>query len=295
LANKAKVPASVISTFIHAHRLAHLTTNRVPADAFFGMLREGLSPEFAELLAQGPEIQRAALDSAVARNLFDDPGPAALEGHVVALGSLAIDSAVWLDATTGDKSKFRRMIDSANRDCAEGAESVQRAFLAKYAAHSGDLDDFWEAVFTDPNLGPSVHDTYKWCLQIQALCNGHQPLIDALQAKRNDVREPVQRFADLATIDIEGWKTLISKGIGVPDSIPREWDETDRVQRYAETIARLVSDAVPTRVVHERIKRDRRELAGADDLDTFFGSNPDFELRDHVFQRYLGANPKALD
>src|SRR5690606_3539277 len=25
------------------------------------------------------------------------------------------------------------------------------------------------------------------------------------------------------------------------------------------------------------------------------GSNPDFELRDHVFQRYLGANPKALD
>ncbi|MFV8755876.1 carboxypeptidase-like regulatory domain-containing protein [Nannocystaceae bacterium ST9] len=70
LANKAKYPASVISTFIHAHRLAELT-NDIPAEAFYGMLREGLSPELAELLAQGPEAQRAALDRAVARNLRD--------------------------------------------------------------------------------------------------------------------------------------------------------------------------------------------------------------------------------
>lgn len=295
LANKAKHSASVIAMFIHAHRLADLTTNSVPADAFFAMLREGLSPKLAELLAQGPEVQRAALDRAVARNLFDDPGSSALDGYVLVLDSLAIDSAVWFDVASGEKSKFRQMIDSAQRGGAEGAESVQRAFLAKYVDHSGDLDSFWASVIADVNLGQDVHDTYKWCLQVQAVCNGHQPLIDVLQAKRNDALDPIGSFADLSTIDVDGWKTLISGSVGVPDSIPPEWDEIDRVQRYAETIARLVSDAVPTRVVHERIKRDSLELSGADDLDTFFATNPNFELRDDVFQRYLEANLTALD
>ncbi len=296
LAGKAEHPPSVIATFIHAHRLAYLATS-VPADAFYGMLRSGLSAELSELLAQGPEVQRGALDRAVARNLIDDPGGATLDTYVAALDALAIDSAVWTDAITGDSSKFRKMIDSAQRP-SEGAESVQRAFLAKYVAHTGDLDSFWQAVIDDAGLGQAVHDTYKWCLQIQAVCNGHQELIDVLHAKRNDNMDPVDVFADLATIDIDGWKALINPGVGagvgVPDTIPTTWDEADRIQRYAETIARLVSDTAPTRVVHERIKRDSAELSGGPDLDTFFSDNPDFDLRDGVFQRYLEANPTAL-
>src|SRR5690606_12405957 len=47
LANKAKYPPSVIALFIHAHRLAALLSDTVPADAFFGMLREGLPPRLA--------------------------------------------------------------------------------------------------------------------------------------------------------------------------------------------------------------------------------------------------------
>lgn len=293
IAGKAKHPPSLIATFIHAHRLSKLTTG-IPADAFYGMLREGLSVELSELLAQGPTVQRAALDRAVARNLIDDPGSSALDGYITELDSLAIDSAVYHDVASGESSKFRKMIDSAQRPT-EGAESVQRAFLAKYVAHTGDLDSFWTAVIADPGLGQAVHDTYKWCLQIQAACNGHQPLIDVLHAKRNDGMDPVDEFADLATIDVDGWKTLINAGVGVPDTIPTSWSEPDRVQRYAETIARLVSDTVPTRLVHERIKRDSAELSGADDLDTFFTDNPNFDLRDDVFQRYLAANPTALD
>jgi hypothetical protein len=295
LANKAKYPPSFISTFIHAHRLADLTSDDVPADAFYGMLREGLSPQFAELLAQGPETQRAALDRAVARNLLDDPGSSALDDYIVALNAWAIDSAVWLNSTTGDKSKFRGMVDSANRSGAEGAEAKQRAFLAKYAAHAGDLDSFWASVIADVNLGQTVHDTYKWCLQIQALCNGHQPLIDALQAKRNNVLDPINNFSDLPTIDVDGWKTIINGGVGCPDTIPTDWAEADRVQRYAETLARLVSDAFPTRVVHERFKRDSSELSGADDIDTFLTENPNFDLRSNVLQRYLVDNPTCFD
>ncbi|MCA9696200.1 MAG: hypothetical protein KC431_01660, partial [Myxococcales bacterium] len=295
LANKAQFSASVITTFIHAHRLAELTGGSITADAFYGMLREGLSPELGELLAQGPAVQRAALERAIGRNLIDDPGTPVLDATITALDALAIDVAVWSDPVSGDRSKFRVMIDSADRDAAEGAESTQRAFLAKYANHEGDLDTFWAAVIADPGLGQDVHDTYKWSLQIQALSNGHQPLVDALQAKRNDAMDPISSFEDLATIDVEGWKTLISGGIGVPDSIPSEWDPADRVQRYAETIARLVSDAVPTRVVHERITRDAAEINGAADLDTFFTQNPGFDLRGEAFQRYLAANPTALD
>jgi hypothetical protein len=295
LANRARYPASVIASFIHAHRLADLTANNVPADAFFAMLREGLSPVLAELLAQGPEMQRAALDRAVAQNLFDDPGPSALNNYIVVLGEMAIDSAVWLDVTSGNKSKFRRMIDSADRGGAEGAESVQRDFLAKYADHTGSLDSFWAAVIADPNLGQDVHDTYKWCFQVQAVCHGHQPLIDVLQAKRNDGQDPINSFADLATLDVEGWKTLIDSGPGVPGSFLTRLPQAYRVQRYAETIARLVSDAAPTRVVHERIKRDNLEISGADDLDTFFTNNPSFDLRNDVFQRFLDATPTALD
>lgn len=295
LANKAKFPPSFISTFIHAHRLADLTTNDVPADAFYGMLREGLSPEFGELLAQGPESQRAALDRAVVHNLFDDPGVPALDDYIVALNAWAIDAAVWVDTVTGDKSKFRRMIDSANRSGAEGAEAKQRAFLAKYVAHDGDLDSFWASVIADGTLGLTVHDTYKWCLQIQALCNGHQPLIDALQTKRNNVLDPIKTFSDLATIDVDAWKTIINGGVGCPDTIPTDWDTADRVQRYAETLARLVSDAFPTRVVHERFKRDNSELSGADDIDTFFTNNPNFDLRSNVLQRYLDDDPTCFN
>ena len=295
LANKARYPASVISTFIHAHRLAELTTNDVPADAFYGMIREGLSPELAELLAQGPEVQRAALDRAVARNLFDDPGSSALGDYIDALNALAIDSAVWLDTLTGDKSKFRAMIDSADRGGAEGTEAKQRAFLEKYVAHAGDLDSFWESVIADSGLGTAVHDTYKWCLQIQALCNGHQPMIDALQAKRNDVGDPIKKFSDLATIDVDGWKDIIEDGVGCPTTISTRWDSSDRVQLYAETLARLVSDAVPTRVVHERFRRDSSELSGADDIDTFFTNNSNFDLRSNVLQRYLDDNPTCFN
>ncbi|NVB41814.1 hypothetical protein G6O69_28535 [Pseudenhygromyxa sp. WMMC2535] len=295
LASKAGFPASVIALFIHAHRLADLSERAVGAQAFYGMLREGLSPTLAELLAQGPEVQRAALERAVTRNLIDEIADTTLAAYITALDSLAIDVAVWTDQLTGESSKFRKMIDSAGRESAEGAESVQRAFLAKYAAHDGDLDSFWSAVIADPELGQDVHDTYKWSLQVQAVCNGHQELIDVLQAKRNDAQDPILEFGDLATIDVEGWKTLINAGVGVPTSIPESWDESDRVQRYAETIARLVSDTVPTRVVHERIKRDAAELGGATDLDTFFTQNPDFDLRDAVVQRYLDANPTAFD
>ena len=294
LANTAQHSASVIATFIHAHRLTLLTERAVPADALFGMLREGLSPELPELLAQGPEVQRAALERAITRNRFDDPGASALDVYIRTLDSLAIDAAVWVDLVTGDKSKFRQMIDAAGREQAEGIEAKQRAFLAKYTAHEGELDNFWEAVLADAELGQEVHDTYKWCLQIQAVCNGHQPLIDALQARRNDGQDPLERFADLATIDVSGWQAMIDGGVGVPDSIPLEWDQSTRARRYAETIARLVSDAVPTRVVHQRIKRDAVELAGAGDLDTFFSQNPAFELRQDVLGRYLAATPGAF-
>ncbi|EDM76671.1 hypothetical protein PPSIR1_38124 [Plesiocystis pacifica SIR-1] len=294
LANKAQRAPSAIATFLHAHRLAAVGST-VPATCYFALLREGMPRSLPELLAHGPAAHHRALARAISRNVIDDPGESALASHVAALEALAIDSSLFADPGTGERSKFRAAIDAAGQDRDEGSEALQRAFLTKYAAHEGDLDSFWQSVLDDPGLGQPVHDTYRWSLQLQALTHGHQPLIDALHARRNDTTDPIESFEDLATIDIAGWTALINAGVGVPDVIPAQWDQAARVQRYAETLARLVSDAAPTAVVRARIERDVTNFDGGDDLTTFLGANPGFDLRKDIVQRYLDANTSALD
>ncbi|WAS90970.1 neuraminidase-like domain-containing protein [Nannocystis punicea] len=306
LAAKLGMDPLRISLYIHAHRMnAHLASavpaDAVPAWAFYALLRMGLSTNLGQLLAEGRAAHANAIASGIARGVISDPGETAVEEALDALQAQAAASAVWADDPVAPtiKSKFRRLLDTASG--AEAEPDKQLLFIQKHLAHTGTIDEFWAAVEIDKDLGPTVVATYQWTIQISALANDHMPLIERLQARREDVGEAIKKFRDLAELDVNQWIALLNTApaIGAPPSIPTDWPEEDRVRRYAETLERIVADTYPTAVVHQRIVRDHAanpgSIAGAADLIQFFIYNPDFELLTDDLEEYLADNTGALD
>ncbi len=303
MARKLDVFPLHVAQYIHAARLAQLTGADVPSALYYGLLRQGFPSSFHELAAQGPEAHARGFSDSIASNIISDPGEQIREDAVTALAAAAASSAVWAHPSEpATKSRLRALLDTASGT--EVAPSKQLLFIEKYLAHSGTTEQFWSAVEADAALGSSVRATYQWTLQINALANGYMPLIEALQAKREDVNDSINDFADLAALDVDDWIALLSDdqngpAIGAPPEIPAEWSEEDRIQRYAETLERIIADTYPTRVVHKRIARDHdqnpSEIAGSADLLQFFTDNPGFELVEHNLSAYLTANPGALD
>lgn len=300
LAAKLDVEPIRVAQYIQARRMSVELNEDVADWVFYAFMRQGLPADLPQLLAQPRAVHAQIIAEAIAANVVMPVNEAYIEGQLNLLAEHGADSAVWADIASTSKSKFRRLLDTAAGP--EAAGTTQLKFMQKHLASTDTVSEFWDEVATDPLLGTAVRDTYQWTIQISTLANDHMPLIQALQAKRETVGDPIKSFRDLADLTVAQWVDLLDgpgTPIGAPPSIPTDWPEEDRIQRYAETLERIVADTYPTTVLHKRIVRDHDEtpgsISGAADLIQFFENNPNFEFGQHELDSYLAENEDALD
>jgi hypothetical protein len=269
----------LVTFLILAHRLARRVDIR--ADAFYGLLREGLPATLEAIVDKGPLQQRAALEAAVRDAIVPDSLRGDIDAVLKRLAEAA--AAVPLDrpATTGSAS-LRELLGAALP-----SDDAKVAFLRTAAAHE-EPQKFWAAARQDPSLRDRA-DALQITLQLGGLTNNHLPLMRQLET----IAHGAAGVAELAKLSDEDWEALIAApGVGVPADFPVKGDAA-RVA-YARRLARTVEDAYPAATIAHRVAGDaavpNREAVAA-----FFSSNDTFDPRTTRLDTYVAAHPQALD
>jgi hypothetical protein len=244
LARQSGQQAERVALLAVAHKIAARTGLAPELCYAFG--RMGLATTVTQLLAATPEARSRALRSAVGNGivparLADDGSEIEQRIRLAAAERLA-GSGRWLEILS---------------EVLPGRDDL-REFTARYLAHEGPVEQFWQEMAKERRLGPRVGQA-QLAIQLAALTAGHPPLVRELLGLHRSGE--LASFRDLARFDIEGWERLIrSQGVPpaqwVPDGVPGDAGPT-RVRLYAETLERIVADAVPTAAMAYRAADDQ--------------------------------------
>lgn len=282
-----------LAQYIQAHKLAH--AHKIPARAFYGMARGGLSLDLAVLLAQGEPAQRNALEQAYNERIIPPPARSSMDAEIAgilgALRRLVVESVLAVPADPSGRS-FRKVLDVAGY-----RRSHQEQLVQMWLDSAGAVEGFWISVRTLADFGDTGADLLQFTLQASALTNQHIPALKGLAAKRASATLGSTR--DLAAWTVSDWVTFLEEDqvdnpgtpIGAPEYLPGE-EESERIHYYAATLARIVEDMYPTAVLARRIEVDRPPHTAH--VATFLDANPDFDVTRDALPRYLAENPRAL-
>lgn len=244
LASQSGQPPQRVALLVAAHKIAARTG--VSPEACYAFARTGVAATVAQLMAATPDGRSRALRSAVAGGVIS--ARAAQDGAQIEqrLRRAAADHL----AETGPWSEILAEVLPERDDV--------REFTARYLAHEGPVEGFWRDLAADSRLGPRVGEA-QLAIQLAALTDGHPPLVRELLRLHRD--RQFRSFRDLARFDVEDWERLIRSqpvpaAQWVPDGVPDEPGDR-RVRLYAETLERIVADAVPTAALAYRAAADQ--------------------------------------
>ena len=279
LARRANVYPPHLAMYVQAARLASGQT--VTHQTFYALLRARFSANMAELLSSGRAPMRAALRAAYDGRRIPDPTTGTIDDAIdTALGSL--DALVASASMTSGDETIRSLLDTS------GIGSTQLdTFVGLWVAHEGTMDEFWAAVDGEPTLTAEAPQL-RFTAEAAGLTRGFVAALSGLQAMRNATT--ISTVADLAMWDVADWVTFLTP-IGAPDDLPGA-NATERIQRYAETMNRIVEETYPTQVLARRIERDTP--ASTTGVFEFLDANPAFDVRTTVVPMYLEANPGSI-
>ncbi|MEX2307779.1 MAG: neuraminidase-like domain-containing protein [Pirellulales bacterium] len=282
LAGETGIDPEHIAFLVVGARLGRKTDLR--ADAFYGLFRQSLPTDLPTLLAQSPEVQRRALETALDENVIPVRLRNDLDSILERLRQLIVEHA------------FQPPDDPGRTSLGDLLNTVlplrerQKTFLSRYVRHEGPVVDFWKGLRENPEFRGDV-ENLQLTLQLGALTQNHLPLVRELRGR------PEKTLKSLAKMDAADWRELIRKQvdrtpIGFPPDVPGEDDE-EKTSNYAEIMTRMLEDAFPTAAIASRIAKDN--VPAKSDLLTFFVSNPTFDFRTTLTDSYLAQNPSALD
>lgn len=273
VAGKVAQPVERVAALVVAHKLAERTG--VEPEIFYGMARENVATNLSAMLEAGPEMRRKALEIAVRRRII----PGSLIDEVDQVEEKVSRSVVALAGQSGaGKTRFGAILGTSLSKAAD-----RERLLKLHLANDGSTEDFWADVRADPALGAKADDL-QLTLQFAAISGGHPPVISALRKRRG-----LKGFRQLAALGVDEWKEVI-RGTGAPEAelVPAEVpgrDLDERVDLYAATIDRIVSDALPTETLAYHAVQAEGAPAGVqqfwqnvtskietDELDLQFGS-----------------------
>lgn len=286
LAGETEQDAHRIRYLIAAAQLANQTG--LPPEAFYGFARQNLPTELPALLAQHPQMQRLALQTAVRENIIPTRLGDLLDGILERLQQLRVQRALQ---SSGD-IRSPSLGDLLNTCLPEGGQ--QQEFATLYLRHEGSLDDFWLVLRQSPNFRDETNvQSIQFAFGLASFTQNHLSMVKVLQQSRSgDARASLRA---LAKRNVRDWIGLISQVIGQdPNAFPPDIEgdtAADKAANYAEEIAAAVTSAFPTAVIAHKLEAD--ELPHKDDLLQFFAANPDFELASMPIQRYIAQNPQT--
>jgi peptidoglycan hydrolase-like protein with peptidoglycan-binding domain len=281
LSNQTRHSADRIAHAVLAHRYAE--RNGLEPEVSYAFLRHGLPPEPSALLSQDPSILRRALVQAVADNVIPQgfETEAKLEATVESLK--AWRAGVALEEPPDPKQMtLGTLVKKVLRE-----KPQQERFMRAFAEHSGSVDEFWDALARDTQLGSRAAEL-KFAVLLGNLGQNHLPLIDAVRTTSG-----LKELKDLASLSDEGWHALITeRRVGTPPGVEGA-DDAEKTRRYARYLANAVEALVPTEFFVARLKET--EVEGKDDLLKFFQANPTFDIKETRLEAYLKERPEALN
>jgi hypothetical protein len=246
----------------------------VPAEALYGLVREGLPMALPQLLAQPADARGAALEKALAENVV----PLRLRGELDAIEQ-AVESAANKQALKPPDAPGEVSI-GAVLTAARISEPLQQKFVVQYRSLGASPSALWDAVRKDPELGPHVSQI-QLSIQLTAIARTHMPLVDALQQRATSLR-------DLAKLTNSDWSQLVAR-TGTPPDVPGA-NDAEKAANYAKTLARTVEVLIPSAIIAERVQQD--PTLGTPEIRTFFAANPNFDFAtDHV-ETFIASQPR---
>lgn len=250
---------------------------KLPAAAFYGLLRQGLPTDWTPLLQSGPVRWRAALKQAVADRQVPTTVGQISEAFVAQLTELAIDQS-FVSPSDGSSTEPRIGLLLAGSTV---SVELQRQIAGVMLNHSPNQDpqQLWDSLAQAGLPDGAVRST-RFVLEAQGLVHQHLPTLAVLQASH---ARAFGAGADLARLSRVQWlevaQTVANTGT---KSFPKGFDNAEV---YAESLADRVELTYPTAVVAHRLVEDtepaRREVG------KFLVQNPAFDLLTTPVEAFL--------
>ncbi len=249
---------------------------KIPAEAFYGLFKQGFPTDAENLFAKkGAEIKEALIQAANANLISDDT--AARADKIVAQWNDHVVRKALAEAPAKTDASFTQLVCTAVKN-----KKMQKKVLTAYLTHDGPVQEFWEklpAITGDPASAGSIQTALKL-----GVISGNQPeMITELFKKHN---ESGNILHDLAAMNSSDWVTFVNdlskrKKKSVVPSCISGTTEKDRVEKYAAQMTQRLEVNFPTQSFFGKLAKQKPgqiAFAAQDDMVKFFKNNPSFDI-----------------
>ncbi|MCW3071977.1 MAG: hypothetical protein JWO44_1867 [Bacteroidetes bacterium] len=275
VANQAGTKPKDTFHWLRANELEAET--KIPAEAFYGMFRQGLSTHPQLLSAHSGKEMKEALQKAAKASLVSDE-IAAKAGKMVEQWNDYIVAKALDEVPRKMDASLSQVLGVAIKD-----KAMQKKVLVAYLANEGGISDFWNGLHTVTGDKASA-EKIQQALKIGVL-SGNQP--DMIEALMNGQYRSPNIFHELTAMDQQEWIGFVAelskkKKRSVVPSFIKGADENERMAVYAGQMAKMLEQNFPTHSFFGKLeKQDAKKSAFAakNDLAKFFKNNPSFDLK----------------
>ncbi len=274
LIGRSGLPDTDVSRLARAETL-HLETSKVSAEAFYGLLSQGLPA--ATLAAGTADDWRTALRAAARGNVIAAQSPSHEATIVTALNARKAAQAV--------RPASPSVAAPAAFAAAAVSEATQHKVARLAARHDGVNDAFWRAVERHRDITDAERDRLAGYAQLSAIVGTDETLLRAVGKRLTDDGEQISGAA-MASVDAGSLADMIDAAAADNDDLERAAVGAERFAQIAAARARTIVDdvaaAYPTAVLRAELKSaPRTNYFGRhkQSIVRFLDHNPNFDLR----------------
>lgn len=257
-------------------RGAEALDTTIPADAFYGLVREGVTGTWPWLLAQ----RTAGLSAALAAAAGDGIVPAVIGAQAgrlaVTIMSVAARQAVVSQPDDGGPRPLAQMLTPAGLTAGQ-----QEVVVTAAATADGSPSQFWDDLAGQPGFTDAAQVArLQLTVQLGLLTGNHTPLVQEILATQQ-----LSTPADLVGLDVAAWERLLEaryngQAIGVPPGVPGA-TPAEQEAAYIAWLTGTLQAAFPTRAVANLAASNPAIITDPDvraGVARFFASSPDFDI-----------------
>ncbi|MEX5215457.1 MAG: neuraminidase-like domain-containing protein [Nitrospiraceae bacterium] len=270
LACSAEVDRRQVATLIVANRLAREAS--VPDWLFYALGRQGMLLHLSALLGHSLKNLRESIERAIASNIVAPLVDAAeLDRWIDRLRSVLLTTAFKPSPEPGRLSMGELLGASLV------SREVQEAFLSRYLARAGSLEEFWRNLEEDNSFDPAAREDLRFTLHLGMLTQYHAPLMRQLKDLRQ--RGEFKSLRDLAGFDRTRWRRLLEASVSggditLPPDTPGQTPE-ERLNHYITTLREPIEALFPSDSLRHALARTTDTEPT---LQTFLTNTPKLDL-----------------
>ena len=279
----ATAPGEVVGGLPAPHSGRVIEATDISMAAFYGLLREGMPADWAELLWSGQSVIEGALKAAIREGIVPAELGRATGRIAEELARLAVNQIVGPTGTTLP-SAVSELLSVASLTPAQ-----QQTLVTAASNITGPPEDFWAAL---PQHGFDEHTIgrLQLTLQLSLLTGNHVPLVQELLNTVSSVRQ-------LVSMDAAAWRRMLAEPvagtvIGVPPDVPGSTPQ-EQVDNFVKSVTSTLQVAFPNETIANLVATNTISTPDArirDAIGQFFTNSPDFDIRTTRITRYV-ADP----